>query len=455
MTKAAQNKDIGLINQVMPDSDPLSLDSVTEEKWIDVIYKMDAVYADLVGHQVELEEKNNELEEAQQFISSVLASMTDVLIVCDRKNRIQRVNRKLEELTGLHEKDLLGLDMHELFDRPSRDNFAALPKQILSGTVSDFEVNLLDAGKVPVPLALNCGARYDSRGRYAGMVLIGRPMGELRQAYKALNAAHQELQQAQQQLLQSEKMASLGRLVAGVAHELNNPISFVFGNIHALKRYGDRLTRYLDAIHNQADERKIGQLREELKIDSMLSDIDSLIDGTLEGAERVKDIVQDLRCFSSSRRDKKRWFNLPTVIRTAVQWVVRAGRVKPEVSYQVPEKLEINAHEGQVHQILVNLVQNAVDVMEEVKHPRLEISCRREDDNAVVEIRDFGAGIPEENLVRVFDPFFTTKPVGKGTGMGLYISYNMVEEHGGSLRVKNHKEGGAVFALTLPIGGVL
>ncbi len=451
MSNKVQNKDIGLINQVMSDTDELSLDTITEESWIEVIHKMDSVYADLVNYQIELEDKNTELEEAHSFINSVLSSMTDVLIVCDTHNKIQRVNYKFEELIGLTQKELFGRDMYELFDQISRNNLSKYSAKVLSEMVYDCEVNLQGNNKELVPLTLNCGARYDQGGRYAGMVLIGRPIGELRQAYKALNATHQELQQAQQQLLQSEKMASLGRLVAGVAHELNNPISFVFGNIHALKRYGDRFTRYLEAIHSHADIEKVEQLRGDLKIDSMLSDIDSLIDGTLEGAERVKDIVQDLRRFSSGQRDKKRWFNLPNILQTAAHWVVKAERIKPEIIYQIPETLEISAHEGQIHQILVNLVQNAVDVMEGVDNPRLEIFCHQKNANAVIEIHDFGSGIPDEDLVRVFDPFFTTKPVGKGTGLGLYISYNIADEHGGSLKVKNHKEGGAVFTLTLPI----
>ena len=451
MSDSAYSKDVGLINQVMPGTEKHAMEAITEESWIDVIHKMDSVYANLVDYQVELEEKNTELEEAHHFINSVLSSMTDVLIVCDTQNRIQRVNRKLETLIEQAEEKLIGRNIYELFDQESRDNLAQYSKKVLSETVYDCEVNLLSNEKGLVPLALNCGAHYDHKGRYVGMVLIGRPIGELRQAYKELNIAHQELQQAQQQLLQSEKMASLGRLVAGVAHELNNPISFVFGNIHALKRYGARFTRYLEAIHNQEDKQQIKHLREDLKIDSMLADIDSLIDGTLEGAERVKDIVQDLRRFASNKRDEKQYFNLSSVLQTSVQWVVKAERIKPEVMFQMPEQLEINAHEGQIHQVLVNLVQNAVDVMEEVKDPRLEGTCEQVDDNAVVEIRDFGNGIPEEDLVRVFDPFFTTKPVGKGTGLGLYISYNIAEEHGGSLQVKNHAEGGAVFTLTLPL----
>ena len=451
MSDSAYSKDVGLINQVMPGTEKHAMEAITEESWIEVIHKMDSVYANLVDYQVELEEKNSELEEAHHFINSVLSSMTDVLIVCDTQNRIQRVNRKLETLIEQAEEKLIGRNIYELFDQESRDNLAQYSKKVLSETVYDCEVNLLSNEKGLVPLALNCGAHYDHKGRYVGMVLIGRPIGELRQAYKELNIAHQELQQAQQQLLQSEKMASLGRLVAGVAHELNNPISFVFGNIHALKRYGARFTRYLEAIHNQEDKQQIKHLREDLKIDSMLADIDSLIDGTLEGAERVKDIVQDLRRFASNKRDEKQYFNLSSVLQTSVQWVVKAERIKPEVMFQMPEQLEINAHEGQIHQVLVNLVQNAVDVMEEVKDPRLEVTCEQVDDNAVVEIRDFGNGIPEEDLVRVFDPFFTTKPVGKGTGLGLYISYNIAEEHGGSLQVKNHAEGGAVFTLTLPL----
>jgi two-component system sensor histidine kinase HupT/HoxJ len=430
----------------------LDMNPVSEEAWIEVVQKMDAVYADLVHHQVELERKNAALEEAQQFIGSVLAAMTDVLIVCDRNGRIERANAALEHLTGRAEADLIGEPLASLFSDQSAPFIARFADKI-SGEepIADREVSLIDRSGNPTPLAMNCSARYDHRGALLGFVLIGRPVGELRRAYKSLNVAHSELRQAQQQLVVSEKMAALGRLVAGVAHELNNPISFVFGNMHALKRYGERLTQYLQAIDRGESAEKLQTLRAKLKIDRVLADIAPLVDGTLEGAERVSDIVQDLRRFSSTQSEAPDAFDLPRVVRTAVSWVIKAARTKPAMSFDMPETLEIVGRKGPAHQIIVNLVQNAVDVMTDVEEAKLDIAVRTEEDSAVVVVRDNGPGIAADAMQRIFEPFFTTKKLGEGIGLGLYVSYGLAEELGGKLEVFNHPQGGAMFTLRLPL----
>jgi two-component system sensor histidine kinase HupT/HoxJ len=436
----------------------LALNPDSEAGWIDVIQKMDDVYTDLVHYQVELEEKNAALEVAQQFISSVLSSITDVLIVCDIQGRIQQVNHALEDITGKQEDELLQQPFAGLFAPASRPLVDQFSEKIRADTIVDCEVSLLAQDSNEVPLATNCASRYDHDGRLVGMVLIGRPVGELRRAYEDLSRAHAELKQTQQQLIQSEKMASLGRLVAGVAHELNNPISFVFGNVHALRRYEERLARYINALEAKVANDDVTTLRKELNIERILTDIGPLIDGTLEGAERVSDIVQELRRFSSGQKEQTHPFDLCDVIRTATHWVVKSVRVKPKVQFDLPRSLEIIARKGHVHQILVNLVQNAVDVMETQAlsqrkaqtQAQIDISCRQDGKTIRISIRDHGAGIPPADMNKVFDPFYTTKPVGKGTGLGLYISYNLAVEQGGELQVANHPQGGAVFSLILP-----
>ena len=329
------------------------------------------------------------------------------------------------------------------------------PEKLGQESLVDCEVSMLCADGSIAPLAMNCSSRYDHDGGLVGMVLIGRPVGELRRAYDELNRTHDKLKQTQQQLVHSEKMASLGRLVAGVAHELNNPISFVFGNMYALKRYGSRITEYLSEIEAQtADSVKLHQLRKSLKIDHILDDMGPLIDGTLEGAERVSDIVQDLRRYSGSQKEEHSRFELSSVIRKAVQWVIKASRVKPEVHYNLPDKLEIEASKGQVHQILVNLVQNAVDAMSDQVQPELTLVCKTTADVTKIQVIDQGPGIPHQDQAHIFDPFFTSKPVGLGTGLGLYISYGLARDLGGDLTAENHPQGGAVFTLTLPAGEI-
>ena len=423
----------------------------TESAWIEVIHKMESVYADLVHYQVELEQKNAALEEAQQFITSVLAAMTDVLIVCDTAGVIEQVNRALEVLTGRPAQALLRQPLRTLFADESLAVVASFPDRLGQAALADCEVALRCADGSSAPLAMNCSSRFDHDGRLVGMVLIGRPVGELRRAYDALNRTHAELQQTQRQLVHSEKMASLGRLVAGVAHELNNPISFVFGNVHALQRYAGRIVEYLQAVEVEADSPRLGELRQRLKIHRVLDDMGPLIDGTLEGAERVRDIVQELRRFSGGQAEQVAPIDLGALVRKSVEWVVRASRVKPEVDYTLPGALPLVSREGQVHQILVNLVQNATDAMDGCAVCRLGIAAESRDERVEIHVRDTGPGIPEADLTHVFDPFFTSKPVGQGTGLGLYISYGLAEDLGGELRVRNHPDGGAEFTLSLPL----
>jgi len=433
-------------------AEAIALTPASEEAWIDVIRKMDQVYSELVQSQVELEHKNAELEEARQFIDSVLAAMTDVLIVCDKSGRIEQVNQALERLTGRSGKSLAGEPLETLLAPVEGPLFEGLRSKLDGGaSIGDCEISFLDRTDRPTLLSMNCSSRVDHKGRFVGLVLIGRPVGELRRAFTELATAHQELRQAQQQLVFSEKMAALGRLVAGVAHELNNPISFVFGNMHALKRYGARLTEYLQAIDRGESPERLLELRKTLKIDRILSDVGPLVDGTLEGAERVSEIVQDLRRFSSSQAEPLESFNLTRVIHTAVSWVVKATRVKPAVVLNLPERLEVVGRRGPVHQIIVNLVQNAVDVMAECPDPKLFVSGARDGRWIVVRVRDNGPGLSATAMKRLFEPFFTTKPIGEGTGLGLYVSYGLAEELGGQLEAANHDEGGAVFTLRLPV----
>ncbi|MEZ5453955.1 MAG: ATP-binding protein [Thiothrix sp.] len=431
----------------------LSFSAPQEQAWIEVIQKMDETYTDLLHYQVELERKNAELEEAQQFITSIEVAMTDVLIVCDFQGRIQRVNSALERIVGKTSAELINQPFQSLFTDECSMLVNGFQQKIRESAIHDCEITLRGVHE-PVPLAMNCTSRTDARGRIEGMVLIGRPVGELRKAFDALHQAHQELQRTQQQLVNSEKMAALGRLVAGVAHELNNPISFVYANMHAMQRYATRIREYLDCIHTGQPAEKCEVMRAQLRIDHLLQDLDSLVGGTLEGAERVSDIVRDLRSFSSGQTDKMVRFDLLHTLETSVRWVVKGSRLEVEIHYgELPDALLVEGIPGQIQQVIINLVQNALDAMQQTSKPRLSIAVTQTADTVELSLHDNGPGIPPQNLVRVFDPFFTTKPIGKGTGLGLSISYGIAANHGGKLLVRNHAEGGAEFTLRLPKKG--
>jgi two-component system sensor histidine kinase HupT/HoxJ len=431
-------------------------DGVGEAVWIDVIRKMDEVYNDLLQYEVALEQKNAALEESHQFIESVLSSMSDILIVCDRHGTIEEVNASLLRFTGKQEEALNRTPVFDLFaDEASRNRVREFFTPQQRGATHDVELMIAAADGAAVPVSVNCTPRLSGVGKLVGMVVTGRPVGELRRAYHALRQTHDELKRTQQQLLQSEKMASLGRLVAGVAHELNNPISFVLGNVMSLRRYATRLQTYIEAVNGcgrcgQAPE--LEKLRQELRIDRILEDMSPLLDGMIEGAERTRDIVDGLKRFSAIDRHADESFNLSEIIETAVRWVSRAAPPQFEVVMDLPPQLPMVGSSGQMQQVVMNLVQNACDATAMQAVQRLSIRGEMGAGEVVVlRFADNGPGIPPEHLPRLFDPFFTTKPVGQGTGLGLSISYGIVERHGGRLEVANSPEGGAVFTLVLPL----
>lgn len=425
-------------------------DRDTEQAWISVIRKMDETYAELLAQQVELEGKNEALEEAQTFIAGIMASMTDVLIACDLSGRIEQVNVAAERLFGRPGSALQDMRLADLIDPTSPTGVADVFTRVAQRqriVDTDFAFATPEG---PLPVSVNGAARFDSRGRAVGVVLMGRPVGELRKAYRDLAAAHEGLKQAQQQLVHAEKMASLGRLVAGVAHELNNPISFVYGNAHALKRYTDRISAFLDAVERGAAPAELRALRTSLKLDHTRADLPATLAGILEGAERVRDIVADLRRFSADRREALEIFDMGPLVRSALDWVAKAQMPGIETQIDLPDGLEVEGHPGHLHQLVMNLIQNATDAMEGRPERRLEISGAQENGKVVLSVRDTGPGLPDEVACRMFDPFFTTKPVGKGTGLGLSISYRIAAEHGGALTATNHPQGGAVLTLSLP-----
>jgi two-component system sensor histidine kinase HupT/HoxJ len=430
---------------------------VDDDTWLDVIQKMDDVYSQLLRDEVALEEKNAQLEASQQLIYSLLSSMSDVLVAADAQGLIEQTNQALCELVGCSEEALLGAPMHTLLHSSAG---TGVLQDMMRRTVTlrqgeTVELMLHDAAGQPVPVDFTATPRYDGRRRCVGYVFVGRPMADIKRAYRQLHEAHEALKLTQQQLLHAEKMSSLGRLVAGVAHELNNPISFVLGNVHALNRYTTRLRQYLDAVHAEAalgNNPALMALAQKLRIEHILRDLPSLMDGTIEGAQRTASIVDGLKRFSALDGEEREMVDVDAVIERAIHWVRTGMKLDFDVELQACPGCVVPGNAGQLLQVLMNLIQNAYDAASAQPgvSPVLKIWAKREANFLVITLHDNGPGIAPEALSSIFEPFFTTKPVGKGTGLGLSISYGIVERHGGSLTARNHPQGGAEFVLRLP-----
>ncbi|MGD9541128.1 sensor histidine kinase [Methylocystis sp.] len=447
MTTSKISRPANMID-LLSESAGLPEDAQTENMWLEVIHRVDEVYSDLIRYESDLEIKNAELEEAQQFISSVIASVSDILVVCDEKGRILQVNPAFQRITGMSEIQMLGASLAEFLIEEDRAGALQKIAEGVAGRVTECELRFLAADGASDLMAINFSARFDHAGRRVGAVLTGRPIGELKRAYEALHRAHLELQQAQRKLVEQEKMASLGRLVAGVAHELNNPISFIYGNIHTLDKYRGALSEFLEKSHASA---RNDELRRRYKIDAILADLPSLIEGMMDGAVRISDIVRNLRRLSFSRPAETQRVDLERIARTAANWAARSKKTRAEICFDCEKGVVIEAHEGQIHQVLVNLVDNAFDATKDVASPRIRVAIRKTNARAEIVVEDNGRGLSDVVLDKVFEPFFTTKVVGEGTGLGLWISYSIVKEHGGSIVAANRPDGGAIFTVQLPM----
>lgn len=266
-----------------------------------------------------------------------------------------------------------------------------------------------------------------------------------------------KLEDAHCQLLQSEKLASIGQLAAGVAHEINNPICFVNANLSSLKDYAGKLLMVLDAYescdaHLQQDAaiaERLQQVRKDADIDFVRSDIGALITESLEGTERVRIIVQDLRDFSRAGEAVWEWANLHVCLDSTLNVVRNEIRYKAEVIRDYGVLPQVECYPSQLNQVFMNLLINGAQSI--AGQGTITIRTGTEGEQVWVAISDTGSGIAPENMARIFDPFFTTKPVGKGTGLGLSLCYGIVERHGGRIDVRSALGEGTTFTIRLPI----
>ena len=266
-----------------------------------------------------------------------------------------------------------------------------------------------------------------------------------------------KLEDAQGQLLQSEKMASVGQLAAGVAHEINNPIAFINSNLGTLKKQAVELLGLIDAYErlepagasDAAALDTVRAIKQSIDLDFLREDIVNLIDESLEGARRVKAIVDNLKDFSRVDTAEWHWANLEQGLESTLSIVWNELKYKCEVVREYAGIPEVECIASQINQVFMNIIVNAGQAIAE--HGTIHLRTGRGEKTVWVEIEDSGEGIRAEHLARIFEPFFTTKPVGKGTGLGLSLAYGIVQRHGGLLEVQSEVGCGTRFRMTLPV----
>jgi two-component system NtrC family sensor kinase len=273
---------------------------------------------------------------------------------------------------------------------------------------------------------------------------------------RQLEEAYKELKATQSTILQHEKMASIGQLAAGIAHEINNPMGFISSNLGTLQKYVERLTEFirqqsetLTAINNASVLEQLSKTHEKLKISYILKDAKELIKESLEGAERVKKIVQNLKSFSRVDEAEYKYADINECIESTLNIVWNELKYKATVKKEYGDIPPIKCYPQQLNQVFMNLLINAAHAIEKQGEIRIKTWNGKKTIN--ISISDTGCGIPEDNLGRIFEPFFTTKEVGKGTGLGLSISYDIIKKHNGEITVESEVGKGTTFTLSIPV----
>ncbi|MES2047112.1 MAG: ATP-binding protein [Pseudomonadota bacterium] len=270
-----------------------------------------------------------------------------------------------------------------------------------------------------------------------------------------------KLNDAHEQLLQSEKMASVGQLAAGVAHEINNPIGFVNSNMGALKNYVKTLFEVLDQIDHLVKKfppdheitKRFESIREKADLVFLRNDIDELVNESMDGLKRVKDIVQSLKDFSHVGEVNVIEADIHQGLDSTLNIVMNEIKYKAVVIKEYGQLPLVKCLISQLNQVFMNMLVNASHAMKEMGTITIRTACK--DDNVIIQFLDNGSGIPPEALSRIFEPFFTTKPVGSGTGLGLSLAYGIVKKHGGRIEVESEVGVGTCFSIYLPINPIL
>jgi signal transduction histidine kinase len=277
---------------------------------------------------------------------------------------------------------------------------------------------------------------------------------ELENSHEALKRAYLDLQSAQEQLVQTEKMASLGQLVSGIAHEIKNPLNFIYGNTGFLADYTQKLQQLVESFEklpsiSDGDRAEMLKLKEGMHYAFIKEDLKVLIDNFTEGARRINTIVSDLRTFSRMDTDAISDVDLHASLEMSLNLLRNQYKNRIQIHKEYGDIPKIRGYAGKLNQVFMNLLSNAFHAVQ--ANGDVWIRTRSEANGVEVEIEDNGVGIPPENLKRIFEPFFSTKPVGQGTGLGLSISYGIIEQHQGKINVSSTVNKGTCFTVRLPI----
>ncbi len=401
----------------------------------------------------ELRRTFNLVEVAKREWEKTMDCMDDMVILTSREGIVRRCNRSFKDFLQLRYEQVLGGNCVDLFaargidisdaQSPEAEVFSRVTERWFR--ISTYPVRGIDGDQL-----------YGSVITLHDITTIKLMTLKLEQTNHEIEQAYSELKLTQAQILQQEKMASIGQLAAGVAHEINNPMGFISSNLGSLNKYLEKIFEYIRLVteaaqetNNPAVDERLGIARRRLKMDFVLDDVHRLIAESLDGAERVKTIVQSLKTFSRADQGVMQNADINECIETTLNIIWNELKYKSMVKKEYGALPLTRCFPQQLNQVFMNLLVNAAHAIE--TQGEIMIRTWSEDGAICASVADTGCGIPADNLGRIFEPFFTTKEVGKGTGLGLSIAYDIVKKHNGEIVVRSEVGKGTTFTVRIPV----
>jgi signal transduction histidine kinase/sensor domain CHASE-containing protein len=403
------------------------------------INKMLKVIQDYNNEQAELLKK---VADSEHLVTNIINAMPSILVITDENLNIKRVNSLAEKTLFNPVKHFLELPIYQVFP-------------FLESYINDFTIALQkDSSQLINKIA------YNNHGtiHYFDCVIYPLKSGNKKYIATRIDEITAKIK-LEEKVAQNDKLASIGVLTAGVAHEINNPINFVSSNIQPLKRdiedVQNILKQFLSLKTVSDFESKIADINaaiQDLDLNYTLEEINKLLLGIKEGAERTATIVKDLKSFTRLDEDTMKKSNIHEGIDSTLTLLQHNYRDRIKIIKNYGKIPEIDCFPGRLNQVFMNLISNAIDAIP--GNGEITISTKQEDKKVIITISDNGTGIKEENLARIFEPFYTTKGVGKGTGLGLSIAFGILQSHSGTIDVTSKTDKGTTFTITLPIDEV-
>ncbi|WP_421871850.1 PAS domain-containing sensor histidine kinase [Marinoscillum sp.] len=411
---------------------------------------------ELESYKDQLEElvkdRTSQLERQTLFFQEIIDSLPNLIFVRDKKSRYVLVNKAMADTFGKSTGEVVGKSVLEThYDKKEAIRFEEEDREVIKYDEvieqESFHKNKDGSGRW-LFLSKRKMKVFDDEyvlGFHFDINHLKETELKLLEANQELKNALNRLKSAQMRLVESEKMASLGQLTAGLAHEINNPINYVAGNVSPIRRDIEELRNYLKELKKEQNEEN----EHAANINVIFDELESLLDGVDEGTARVKNLMSDLNAFSLPDASKKQPCDLNDSLRTTINLIRHHLKNRIELKVDLGEIPEINCNSQQLSQVFLNMLNNAVQAID--GNGTIKITSRLKKDHVVIAFKDTGSGISKKHLSKIFDPFFTTKDVGEGTGLGLAISYRIVEEHKGHIKVTSKEGEGTKFSISLPI----